>query len=69
MDGENQTFERELAEQAYGEHVRKERAGGQQRGVTGTPTVFINRRLHDGPDDVSGLSAAIQQNTLEGVTP
>ena len=39
-------------------------ANGQQRGVTGTPTLFI--KLHDGPDDLSGLSAAIQQALSKG---
>lgn len=52
---------RELAEHASAERVRKDMASGQQRGVTGTPTFFISRRLHDGPDELSGLSEAIQR--------
>jgi len=31
--------------------------------------MFINRRLHDGPDDLSELSTAIQEALSKGVTP
>ena len=44
-------------------------ASGQQSGITGTPTFFIKRRLHDGSDDLSGFSAAIQQALSNRVTP
>lgn len=62
----NRHAKRELAEHASAERGRKDMASDQQRGVTGTPTLFINRRLHDGPDDLSGLSAASAERSRRG---
>jgi protein-disulfide isomerase len=63
---ETHRFEQELVAHVHAERVKTDVLSGGQSGVTGTPTFFINGRRHDGPDDVSGLSAAIQQALARG---
>jgi protein-disulfide isomerase len=45
--------------------VREDFMSGVRSGVNGTPTFFINGRRHDGPHDLAGLTAALQQALAE----
>ncbi len=54
-------FERDLAEHAHAERVRKDLAGGGRGGVAGTPTFFINGVRHDDSDDLATLSDALEE--------
>ena len=54
-------FELELAEHRHVPRIREDFSSGVRSGVNGTPSFFINGRRHDGPWDLSSLTAAIQQ--------
>jgi len=43
------------------DRVRADVGTGRQRGVTGTPTFFVNGHRQDGNDDVRALTAAIRK--------
>ena len=58
-------FEMELATHVYAGRVREDFMSGVRSGVNGTPTFFINGRRHDGPHDLAGLTAALQQALAE----
>jgi protein-disulfide isomerase len=58
-------FELELATHVYAGRVREDFMSGVRSGVNGTPTFFINGRRHDGPHDLAGLTAALQQALAE----
>lgn len=51
----------ELDERAYRDRVLADVASGQQSGVAGTPTFFVNGQRMDGGWDVRTLSAAIER--------
>jgi protein-disulfide isomerase len=54
-------FSEALNKHTYLDRVRTDVGTGQQQGVKGTPTYFINGRRQDGPDDVQALTVAIRQ--------
>jgi protein-disulfide isomerase len=58
-------FELELATHVYVGRVREDFMSGVRSGVNGTPTFFINGRRHDGPHDLAGLTADLQQALAE----
>ena len=58
---DRKAFRQALTEHRFIERIRADLLSGKQHAVTGTPTFFINGRLHDGGDDVPGLLAAIRQ--------
>jgi protein-disulfide isomerase len=58
---DRKAFRQALTEHRFIERIRTDLLNGQQHDVTGTPTFFINGRLHDGEDGVPGLLAAIRQ--------
>jgi protein-disulfide isomerase len=58
-------FEMELATHVHAGRVREDFMSGVRSGVNGTPTFFINGRRHDGPHDLAGLAAALQQALAE----
>ena len=58
-------FEMELATHVYAGRVREDFMSGVRSGVNGTPTFFINGQRHDGPHDLAGLMAALQQALAE----
>jgi protein-disulfide isomerase len=53
-------FEHDLATHAHMERVCADVLSGQQSGVIGTPTFFINGQRYEGPDDLSSLKAVIR---------
>lgn len=53
-------FDYDLATHAHTERIRADVLSGQQSGVTGTPTFFINGRRHEGSDDLPSLMAAMR---------
>jgi protein-disulfide isomerase len=50
-----------LAEKTFAKRVQADLKSGEQSGVNGTPTFFINGRLYDGAYDASSLIAAIEE--------
>jgi len=59
-------FVRALDECHFTARVVADVDGGQQSGVTGTPTYFINGRRHDGSEELSGLSEAVERALVKG---
>jgi protein-disulfide isomerase len=51
---------KDLTDHTYLERVRQDFMSGVRSGVNGTPTFFINGLRHDGPFDLSSISAAIE---------
>jgi protein-disulfide isomerase len=51
-----------IAQQTYRARVRTDFSGGVRSGVNGTPTFFVNGQRHDGPFDISSLSAGIERS-------
>jgi protein-disulfide isomerase len=45
--------------QPYGDKVEADFRSGVDSGVTGTPTLFVNGRVHSGPVDLRGLRGAV----------
>jgi protein-disulfide isomerase len=56
-----QKFTHALAMNTFQGRVREDFMSGVRSGVNGTPTFFINGVRHDGPFDLSSLSAAIEE--------
>jgi NhaA family Na+:H+ antiporter len=54
-------FARELTAGVHAARVREDLASGAARGVTGTPTFFINGRRYDGPWDEESLQREIER--------
>jgi hypothetical protein len=54
-------FEDDLAEHRHAHRVRENRLGGEQAGVEGTPTFFVNGVRHEGALDLEALLAAIEE--------
>lgn len=54
-------FDHEMAEHRYAEDVQEDFRSGVRSDVNGTPTFFINGERYDGPWNLGGLLAAIQQ--------
>ena len=50
----------ELDSGAHADRVRRDVESGAASGVTGTPTFFVNGRMHEGPFDAGTLSAALE---------
>jgi len=53
-------FGKALQQHNHLDRVRADVATGQQHGVTGTPTFFVNGRRQDGDDDLRALAVAIR---------
>jgi protein-disulfide isomerase len=53
-------FDYDLATHAHTERIRADVLSGQQSGVTGTPTFFINGQRHEGSDDLLSLMTAMR---------
>lgn len=53
-------FSEALNKHSYLDRVRTDVGTGQQHGVNGTPTFFVNGHRQDGPDDVRALTVAIR---------
>lgn len=53
-------FNQCLDSEKYKDVVQQDTVAGQQRGVRGTPTLFINGRLIDGGAEYAVLKAAIE---------
>jgi protein-disulfide isomerase len=57
-------FVSDLEQGTYTGQVEEDMQSGDQSGVAGTPTLFINGQPYNGPfDDPQALLAAIEQNT------
>lgn len=54
-------FARELRDGTHAARVRDDLASGRESGVAGTPTFFINGRLHEGSWDLKPLLAALEE--------
>ena len=54
-------FGESLDKHRHLDRVRADVGTGRQRGVTGTPTFFVNGHRQDGNDDVRALTAAIRK--------
>lgn len=54
------TFERDLASESVARRVAEDRASGESLGVEGTPTLFVNGRMHVGSYEFLPLLAAIR---------
>jgi DNA integrity scanning protein DisA with diadenylate cyclase activity/protein-disulfide isomerase len=53
-------FEDDLAARRHAPRVRQDRLGGEQAGVEGTPTFFVNGVRHEGALDLETLLAAVE---------
>jgi protein-disulfide isomerase len=59
-------FGREMESNAWARRVREQYDGGEQSGVSGTPTFFINECRYDGDIEVDAMLKAIEQERHEG---
>jgi protein-disulfide isomerase len=59
-------FERDLADHRYAARVREEKIRGIENGVQGTPTFFINGRMHQGSYDYGTLLRALEREIGAG---
>ena len=50
----------ELESGAHAGRVQRDVDSGASSGVNGTPTFFVNGRLHEGPNDAGSLMAALE---------
>lgn len=62
-------FDREVAEHVYADRVKADIQSGNDSGVGGTPTIFINGVRNDGDDDFETLKAKIDEAILLSKTP
>src|SRR2546426_12648044 len=53
-------FEMELKSGKYTAAVQKEQAEGEQAGVQGTPTLFVNGKHYNGPLEIEALESVLQ---------
>ena len=49
----------DLNTHAHGARIQRDLDSGEQSGVEGTPTLFVNQRKHEGPHDPDSLLAAL----------
>ena len=54
-------FSQALKRHTYVERIRTDVASGQQHGVTGTPTFFVNGHRMDAADDAHALAVVIRR--------
>ena len=54
-------FNREVAERVYADRVQQDIDSGNQSGVGGTPTIFINGVRNDDDDDFDTLKAKLEE--------
>jgi protein-disulfide isomerase len=59
-------FDREVAERVYADRVQRDIQSGNDSGVGGTPTIFINGARSDDDDDFEKLKAKIEEAILLG---
>jgi protein-disulfide isomerase len=57
-------FDREVAERVYADRVQQDIQSGNDSGVGGTPTIFINGVRNDDDDDFETLKAKIEEAIL-----
>jgi Na+:H+ antiporter, NhaA family len=55
------TFERDVQQHRFLGRIREDIDSGEASGVQGTPTLFINDLIYDGPMDLPDLATAIEQ--------
>lgn len=60
MGVDMQRFDAEMKSGKYKAAVQREQAEGEQAGVQGTPTLFINGKHFNGPIEVELLETVIQ---------
>ena len=53
-------FEEDLANDDHAWRIEEDRLGGERAGVAGTPALFLNGIRYEGPVDLDGLLAAIE---------
>jgi protein-disulfide isomerase len=56
---DSQRFDRERRTPEVGQRIDRDLASGEQSGVQGTPTFYVNGTRHDGGYDVESLRSAI----------
>lgn len=61
-------FQADIESPRLNRRVREDAAGGEQSGVRGTPTFFINGCRYDGPPEVEPLLAALEAAGTDGVS-
>jgi protein-disulfide isomerase len=54
-------FEKDMEQGTYAQDVEDDIESGDESGVEGTPTFYINGVQYEGPDDVASLQAALDQ--------
>jgi protein-disulfide isomerase len=57
---ELQRFDRDWRSPKVEEHIDRDLASGEQSGVQGTPTFYVNGTRHDGGYDLDSLRSALQ---------
>ena len=57
---DQERFSAELEESVHAARVQRDVDSGEDSGITGTPTFFVNGRLHTGSFDASSLIAALE---------
>ena len=62
-------FDREVAEHVYADRVQADVQSGEDSGVGGTPTTFINGVRNDDEDDFETLRAKIEEAIMLSKTP
>jgi protein-disulfide isomerase len=59
-------FDREVAEHVYADRVQADIQSGNDSGVGGTPTIFINGMRNDADDDFETLKAKVEEAIVLG---
>jgi protein-disulfide isomerase len=54
-------FEEQMSSDALGDKIERDVRSGDESGVPGTPTFFINERMYDGPPTLHALSQAVKE--------
>lgn len=62
-------FKADLQSPMIAAQIQGDRQEGENAGLTGTPTIFINGRLYMGGIDAAALTNAIEQQLAEGAAP
>jgi protein-disulfide isomerase len=66
LDLDKVKFDREVAERVYADRVERDIQSGNDSGVGGTPTIFINGVRNNDDDDFETLKAKIEEAILLG---
>ena len=57
---DTERFVVDLTTHAHADHIQRDLASGDESGVIGTPTLFVNGRKHEGRYDPTSLLAALR---------